>query len=186
MSLNDIKLPLRLISDLYPNTLVETNTSNVPITPKRDKTDSVATPVAEAPTPKEAPAQKVVNFLGRNEKGILVLVSKDDAVYLPDGELNFLTTILSACQLSLADVAIVNRKTARSELQELQQQLNTRFILLFDVSPLDAGLPINFPHYQIQQFNGRTYLASPALSDVEKDVTIKRQLWPSLKKMFSI
>lgn len=186
MSLNDIKLQPRLVSDLYANTLVDTNTSSVPITAEIEQ--PVAAPASQpaAAAPKEAPAQQGVNFLGRNEKGILILVSKDDAVYLPDGELNFLTTILSACQLSLADVAIVNWKTSRTELEGLQQQLGSRFILLFDVSPLEAGLPINFPHFQIQQFNGRTYLSSPTLSDVEKEVAIKRQLWPSLKKMFSI
>jgi DNA polymerase III psi subunit len=175
MSLNDIKLEPRLLSDLYTNTLVESSTSNVPVTAE----------VTSPPT-KEAPAKQDVNYLGRNEKGILILVSKADTVYLPDDELNFLTTILSACQLSLADVAIVNWKTAQMNLEQLQQQLGIRHILLFDVSPLEAGLPINFPHFQIQQFNNRTYLFSPALSDVEKEVTVKRQLWPSLKKMFSI
>lgn len=186
MSLNDIKLKPRLISELYPNTLVESSTSSVPATPSDNLISEVPPPAAPAPKAAEAPAQKGVNFLGRNEKGILILVAKDDAVYLPDGELNFLTTILSACQLSLGDVAIVNWNTSRTELEPLQQQLGSCFVLLFDVSPLEAGLPINFPHFQIQQFNGRTYLSSPALSEVEKEVTIKRQLWPSLKKMFSI
>jgi hypothetical protein len=186
MSLNDIKLQPKLISDLYTNTLVESNASNVPTTSETNQTARIVTPEPVAPAPKEPPVPQGANFLGRNEKGILILVSKTDAVYLPDGELNFLTTILSACQLSLADVAIVNWKSSPVELNALQQQLGTRFILLFDVSPLDAGLPINFPHFQIQQFNGRTYLSSPALTDVEKEVAIKRQLWPSLKKMFSI
>lgn len=186
MSLNDIKLQPRLISDLYANTLIDTSASNVPDAPKSEPPAEKPAPSPVAAPPKEAPAPGGTSFLGRNEKGILILVSKDDAVYLPDGELNFLTNILSACQLSLADVAIVNWKTAHTELGALQQQLGTRFILLFDVSPLDAGLPINFPHFQIQQFDGRTYLSSPALADVEKDVTVKRQLWPSLKKMFSI
>lgn len=186
MSLNDIKLEPRLIADLYANSLVETHTSNVPVMPATAKTNEAAPPAAAAPEAQEAPAPKGVNFLGRNEKGILILVAKDDAVYLPDGELNFLTAILSACQLSLGDVAIVNWKTAHPDLEPLQQQLGARFVLLFEVSPLEAGLPINFPHFQIQQFNGRTYLSSPALSVVEKEVTIKKQLWPSLKKMFSI
>lgn len=186
MSLNDIKLKPRLISDLYTNTLVESSTSNVPTAPPDSKIFDDPPHASAAPKGAEVPAQKEVNFLGRNEKGILILVSKDDAVYLPDGELNFLTAILAACQLSLGDVAIVNWKTTRTDLAPLQQQLGSRFVLLFDVSPLEAGLPINFPHFQIQQFNGRTYLSSPALSDVEKEVTIKRQLWPSLKKMFSI
>lgn len=186
MSLNDIKLTPRLISDLYANTLVETHTSSVPVMPAAAKTSDASPPAAAATEVQDAPAPKSANFLGRNEKGILILVAKDDAVYLPDGELNFLTTILSACQLSLADVAIVNWKTAHPDLEPLQQQLGSRFVLLFEVSPLEAGLPINFPHFQIQQFNGRTYLSSPALSEVEKDVPTKRQLWPSLKKMFSI
>lgn len=175
MSLNDIKLKPRLLSELYANSLVESNTSSVPVTP--------APPAAAAKSPS---ARREVNYLGKNEKGILILVAKDDVAYLPDEELNFLTTILSACQLSLADVAIVNWKSASADLESLQKELNIRDVLLFDVAPLEAGLPINFPHFQIQQFNGRIYLSSPALTDVEKEVTIKRQLWPSLKRMFSI
>jgi hypothetical protein len=175
MSLNDIRLNSQLISDLYASVLVETNASDVP---------TIDTPV-DKPAQK-TPSAKEVHYLGKNEKGILILISNDDAVYLPDEELAFLTTILSACQLSLADVAIINWKTAGHDLNEVQQRLGIRHILLFDVSPLDAGLPINFPHFQIQQFNHRTYLSSPALSNVEKEVSIKRQLWPSLKKIFSI
>ena len=175
MSLNDIRLNSQLISDLYASVLVETNASDVPTLDI-----PVAKPVQKTPLAKE------VHFLGKNEKGILIIVTNDDAVYLPDDQLAFLTNILSACQLSLADVAIINWKTAGLDLNEVQQRLSIRHILLFDVSPLDAGLPINFPHFQIQQFNHRTYLSSPALSDVEKEVSIKRQLWPSLKNIFSI
>lgn len=175
MSLNDIRLNPQLLSDLYASVLVETNASDVP---------TIDIPV-DNPVQKTS-AAKDMHYLGKNEKGILILVSNDHTVYLPDGELAFLTTILSACQLSLADVAIINWKTSGHNLDEVQQRLGIRHTLLFDVSPLGAGLPINFPHFQIQQFNHRTYLSSPALSDVEKEVAIKRQLWPSLKKMFSI
>jgi DNA polymerase III psi subunit len=173
MSLNDIQLKPQLISDLYSSVLIETNARAVPTTATVPKKE---TQVTSAPK----------DFLGKNEKGILILVANPDAVYLPDEELSFLTTILAACQLSLADVAIINCKNTDIELEKVQQHLGIRHILLFDVSPLQAGLPINFPHFQIQQFNHRVYLSSPALSHVEKDVTIKRQLWPSLKKMFSI
>jgi len=172
MSLNDIQLKPQLLSGLYTSVLVETYAR--------------AVPTAQATNQKQAPASGDVNFLGKNEKGILILVSKSDAAYLPDEELSFLTTILAACQLSLADVAIINSRNNQVDLDKVQQQLGIRHILLFDVSPLDAGLPINFPHFQTQQFNHRTYLSSPALSDVEKDVVIKKQLWQSLKKMFSI
>jgi DNA polymerase III psi subunit len=175
MSLNDIRLNPQLLSDLYASLLVETNASDVP---------TIEIP-AEISAPEKTPTAKEVHYLGKNEKGILILVSNEDAVCLPDVELAFLTTILAACQLSLADVAILNWKTPHN-LDEVQQHLGIRHVLLFDVSPLDAGLPINFPHFQIQQFNHRSYLSSPSLSDVEKEVAIKRQLWPSLKKMFSI
>lgn len=168
MSLNDIQLKPQLLTDLYANVLIEYHTSDVPIKAK------------------ESPVSKNVNYLGKNEKGILIIISKIETAYLNDEELAFLTTILAACQLSLADVAIINWKNTSLELEQIQQQLGSKQILLFDVSPLEAGLPINFPFFQIQQFNNRTYLSSPALSLVEKDVSVKRQLWPSLKKLFCI
>ena len=78
MSLNDIRLTASLIADLYPDVLIEQ------LGQKR--------------------VQRPVNFLGRNEKNILIVSNEKDAVYLTEQQLAFLMAILEACRLGLADV----------------------------------------------------------------------------------
>jgi hypothetical protein len=59
-------------------------------------------------------------------------------------------------------------------------------VLLFGIDPAGIGLPINFPQFQLQHFNKRSYLHAPTLAELEKDKEAKKQLWGSLKKLFAI
>ncbi len=72
------------------------------------------------------------------------------------------------------------------EYEALMRQMNPLKILCFDVSPQSLGFPINFPQYQVQQYNNMKMLTAPALGLLEKDVKEKNNLWTSLKKMFDI
>ena len=87
MSLNDIHLSPFLVEQLYKKTLVDVN----PLKPVilADKTKSIS-------------------FLGKNEKEILLVVNETETVFLSDVDLNLLVSILSACKLTLADVALIN------------------------------------------------------------------------------
>lgn len=163
MSLNKIHLTSKLLADLYPNALIEsTITTSVP------------------------DFQPVI-YLGNHEKKILLLVTNNNFPFLPDNELSFLTNILSACKLSLADVAIMNiAKWKPDEVEKAIVQLGSKNIILFGIEPLSAGLPINFPPYQLQHFNKRTYLCTPVLQDLENDKSLKLKLWNCLKVLFSI
>ena len=127
------------------------------------------------------------NALGGNRKNILVVVSHEGVQHLPDGELQFLITILKACQLTLADVAIINLDTSTEKnYKTITGSFGTQHILLFKVTPLQFGLPVHFPFFQIQRFDQCTYLSAPALQEIEKDTESKKQLWSSLKTMFSL
>jgi DNA polymerase III psi subunit len=149
------------VADLYKTSLVETGT---PI-------------ISES---------KQVKYLGNNQKSILVIVSHQNIPFLPDAELSFLTNILAACKLSIADIAIINNNGV--DQADLQTIINSegRNVLLFGVEPLAIGLPINFPPFQLQQFNKRTYLHAPELSQIENDKGLKTKLWNSLKALFGI
>lgn len=161
MSLNHIALNPKIVSQLYSNTLVETTT----------------TPVAE---------KSPVRVIGENRRNIIVIVRHVNVPVLPDEELNFLTSVLAACKLGLADIALMNAASmSEDQLQSIIAD-SGRQVLLFGTDPLSIGLPINFPAFQLQQFNQRTYLYSPALSEVEKDKTLKSRLWTSLKSLFGI
>jgi hypothetical protein len=159
MSLNNIELKPQLLADLYRNTLVESGTTTVP--------------------------EMKLPGLGENRKNILVLVSHSSFPFLPDEELNFLTSILSACKLSLADIAVVNHaKTNAAEVQKMHSNAGT--VLMFGIEPSSIDLPINFPQFQLQQFNKRNYLHAPSLSLLEKDKAEKLKLWNALKRLFEI
>lgn len=161
MSINNIVLsPVQLV-DFYGKVLVEMNTTN-------------------------APANEELRYLGNNERGVLIVTNHEEAVYLPDNELQFLTSILTACKLSLSDVAIVNRVREQRLYKELIENLHSSKVLLFGIDPSTFGLPIQFPHFQIQEFDKRTYLSAPVLSLVENDVALKKNLWNSLKLLFEI
>ena len=161
MSLNTIILDSKLLTDLYPDNLVETVTTTVP-------------------------EKAFQNYLGHNAKKNLVFVKHLSLPYLPDDELNFLTNILAACKLGMADIAIVN--SARISPQQTETLIETegRIILLFGIEPSEIGLPIHFPPFQLQQFNKRTYLHSPSLKDLDQNVELKKQLWNSLRKLFGL
>ena len=161
MSLNNIALKPMILTQLYPDTLVETASLTA-----SEKTD--------------------VRILGSNRKNIIVIVRHEDVPVLPDEALSFLSTILAACKLGLADIALVNAaSTNENGLQSLITDAG-KIVLLFGTDPLSIGLPINFPAFQLQQFNQRTYLYSPSLNEIEKDKALKSKLWTSLKNLFSI
>jgi hypothetical protein len=161
MSLNNIQLKPSLLADLYKKSLIETSTMSVP-------------------------EVKQLKCLGNNQKNILVLVSHQTVPFLPDEELSFLTNVLAACKLSIADIGIIN--SYETEQAGLQNIINSeaRNVLLFGVEPPAIGLPINFPPFQLQRFNNRTYLHAPALSEIENEKELKIRLWNALKLMFGI
>lgn len=133
-----------------------------------------------------APEKKQLKYLGNNQKNILVIVSHQPVPFLPDEELVFLTNILSACKLGIADIGIVNNYGVdQTDLQNIIHS-EAKNVLLFGVEPFAIGLPVNFPAFQLQAFNNRIYLHAPALSQIENDKGLKASLWTSLKALFEI
>lgn len=230
MSLNNIPLNNRLLSQLYADTLLETSVPHKhvqeverkakvevqaefkqvaepaamvqPSTVTVAETQPKATPATPAPIaptttllPLEEPAPKYAAApvamgntpsLGGNKKGILIVVSNDAYPYLPDAELEFLSNILSACRLSIADVAIVNFHHYPQPYTELLKQFNSKQVLLMGVTPQQVDLPFNFPHFQLQNFDQRTYLCALPLGPISQNRDLKMQLWGCLKNMFGI
>lgn len=162
MSLNNLLLHPHLLTKLYADVLIE-----------------------QAGTAQKKTAFK---FLGNNKKNILLLVSKDNVAFLEEEELNFLSAILSACKLNIADCAIVNLHSLEKPVsyQTLVENFQSRSILLFDVAPENIDLPFHFPHFQLQQFDQCVYLSAPSLRDLESEKATKAKLWNCLKTLFSL
>lgn len=179
MSLNNIQLPASLLAALYPSSLVETGLP-----------EAVASPPPVGPAIEKTPGQPVTGpawkYLGHNQGNILIIVNHTGVLHLPDEELSFLTSILTACKLSLGDVAIVNKNNhPQYSYRDYLGQFNSKVILLFGVDPAGFGLPVDFPSFQVQSFTGSTFLYSPPLDECH-DKLIKSKLWVSLKRIFNL
>ena len=166
MSLDNIELPAIIIQSLYSKSLYDLKTTE----PGLDNMQAAG-----------------INYLGNNQKRIALLVNSTEAIYLPDDELNFLLGILTACSLSMADIALINiSKNAGLLYTDITEQLKAEKIFLFGLDAEALALPLQFPHYQVQQFNNQVYLSSPSLSYLQKDKEEKMKLWSCLKKIFSL
>lgn len=166
MSLDNIQLPSFIISELYKDFLIDTGNQQV-----------------NAGLLK----QEKLLFLGKNQKNILLIAQDENAVYLSDDDLNFLVDILNACRLSLADIALLNVVKNKDQAYEsLLENFRPEIIIFFGVEPASLGFPLQFPHYQVQQYSNQAYLSAPPLSELAADKEKKKQLWLSLKKLFSI
>lgn len=187
MDINHIQLNPAALAGLYRDHLVDAGgipgSEAKPVTEKNVSVTNAAVTDPIAPSTSNA----AIKSLGSNERKVLLLVSHPDKVFLPDEELKFLTGILAACKLSMADVALVNLAgTDGIGYKELLSQFNSTKVLLFGMEPSTIGLPMAFPAFQLQAFNGTTYHWCPELSRMENDRTLKAQLWNNLKTLFNI
>lgn len=167
MSLNTIELPKKILVDLYKDSLVELE--------------------APASVIKDNKLQTQWKFLGENKKKVLIIVNYTDVVNIPDKELGFLTKLLSACKLNLGDVAVLNfQHHSKKDFSGIISHFNAKTIFLFGVGPDEFGMPLIFPHFQVQVFKDATFLYSPALNEIESDKVLKSKLWVCFKKIFGL
>jgi hypothetical protein len=148
---------------------------------------------ATDPAPAAASSPAPYKFLGNNRRHITLLVHSPGSGFMPDNQLTFLTKILEACRMTLADVAIVNDATAPVTITALRQQLQPKTVLLFGVDPTAIRLPINFPTFKQLSYDDCTYLSSPALDQLVPDTgdnrdskLLKSKLWVCLKTLFDV
>jgi len=179
MGLNDLQLSPNVLSALYPSSLINLDS------------DIVQQPKSAKPLPEKTvepmPSEPNLKYLGNNQNNILVVVSYNEAVHLPDEELNFLTNMLTACKLNLGDVVIINKNNLKEEsYKDLLARFKSRIVFLFGVEPFAFGLPVSFPHYQVQTVTNCTFLYTPSLEEQRTDPLLKSKLWVSLRNIFGI
>ncbi|MBI1344545.1 MAG: hypothetical protein GC171_16615 [Terrimonas sp.] len=166
MNINNITLSEQLLSELYPTLVADVaeQQANLTIQPKNQ-------------------AKK---YLGKNAKHILILSKFQDAVHLPDTMLEFLSNILLACKLTLADVAIANLSDSDQDASLLLKETDPSVVLLFGIEPDELGLPLRFPQFQVQKFNKVTYLSAGHLELIKENKELKSRLWNCLKNIFNL
>jgi len=173
MGLNHINLSASLIEDLYKNHLID------------DHQREPATTTLTVNTP----AKKTIQYLGKNQKGVCLLVDYANDVYLPDTDLHFLTSILQACKLNLGDVAIINHHQQKISFKELREQVSCHYLLVFGVPAANIGLEEIQP-FTIAASEGCPIVYSPATGELNNNnpesKLLKTKLWVCLKQLFSI
>ncbi|MEO6406670.1 MAG: hypothetical protein ABIY51_03885 [Ferruginibacter sp.] len=164
MSLDNIQLTNYHLQYLYNKSLVD-------LEPKQENTESLQVPS--------------IYYLGKNEKGLIIIINEAEHAFLSDDDLNFLVKMMSACAITLADMALVNiHLQSHADYQTITQQLKPEKIIFFGTEPGLLSFPLEFPHYQVQRYNKQDYLAAPALSVLQANKDEKTRLWVSLQKLF--
>lgn len=181
MSLDDIKLSPFLVKKMYEKTLVISSFANdekAQIVKNIDSEKSIAAHTNE---------EYSIKYLGKNNRNILIVVDEKDHKFLGDDELSFLMNILSACNVTMADAALVNSYGNDNIVYEkLIKTFTPSFILFIGTEPQALGFPVQIPMYQVQAYNKQQYLCTPSLQKLSADKEEKKQLWVALKKIFSI
>lgn len=178
MSFQQLKIAPETMADLYKGQLVvleqgekKVNTAAPKAIEKKEETSSI-------------------RFLGNNQQKVGILVNFPEDVFLPDKHLQFLTKILEACKMNLGDVAILNHASQKVGITELRPLWQPKALLLFGITPEEFGLPINFPEFKSQSYDGVIYYTFPPLEvlnqDSENGKILKSKLWVCLKKLFNI
>ncbi len=168
MSLNTVELPGFIIAGLYKDTLVS----------------------GEERVGLAAPAKPGYRFLGNNQKNITLVVHSPNDLFLPERHLAFITKILEACKVNIGDVAIVNHASVPVVISELKKQVSPAVLVLFGIEPTGIKLPVSFPQFKPQAYDGCTYLYTPSLDaldlDTEEGKLLKSKLWLCLRKLFEV
>lgn len=177
MSFDNLKLPGSAVVALYGQSLVDLS----------DLAPSTVTHQPSAPAMAEPDGY---TYLGGNAKKLCLVIRGAEQKAVFDRQLEFLVKMMGACKMTLNDIAIVDHSKKAVSIKELKEQLAPAQMLLFGVSSLEVGLPINFPLYKTQPYDGTSYLAASPLDalaqDTEEGKLLKSKLWVCLRQLFGV
>lgn len=162
----DNHLPPALISRLYKDVLY---TIKLPDTQNNQKPDTFK------------------SVLGSNKKQIVIIVMYEDVPVIADKSLKFLLDILSACKLTLEDVAIINYTNNRSAtFDDIATKFSSQTMLAFALKPQVLNLQPELTLLLVHEINDKKILFSPSLEEIESNLPLKKQFWLVLRKLFDV
>lgn len=121
-----------------------------------------------------------------NAPRVVVVVVVRTALIEEETAYALLTTILSACKLTMDQIQLISPFSFDLTAAGLQKQHSPSHVILFGIGSSEIGLSVYFPDYQLQIVEGVQYLTAPDLALMENDKPAKQKLWLSLKTAFSI
>jgi len=131
-----------------------------------------------------------LKHLGDHSKKIVVIVDDPASVYLNEPDFILLTSILNACRLTIADIALVNIGNQKASLHQILNNLPSKLVIAFEVDSkaLKIKLPTNL--YKLTPLGDSNLLFSKSLSNMQGlDSAAKQEkakLWAVLKQIFQL
>ena len=185
-------LPASVLVSLYKDTLVlpDSEKKDTIIPNKEEKitaTSANNTPIEVAKVKKSTGPLK---HLGDHNKKILVIVNDPNSVYLNEADFILLTSILNACKLTIADIALVNIGNQETSLHQILETLPSSIIMCFDVASTDLKIKLPNTLYKVTELGESNLFFSKALSCMQgtsaEAKLEKGTLWILLKKLFAL
>lgn len=192
-----IILPAAALVSLYKDTLVlaekeikSAEKEAIEIVEAIGKEAIATTPSKEIVNQQKSTPSQPIKFLGDHLKKIMVIVHDENAVYLNEADLGLLSSILVACKLTLADIALVNLAQQPLSLHDILETLPSQYVLVFSLSgsALKIKLPANL--YKPIELGETQLLFSGSLQSMQgADQNAKMEkskLWNALKLLFKL
>lgn len=150
-------------AEVTPNILPKPAEQTIPQLPKIDKPN--------------------YQYVGDNNKSILILVNETDAELLNKDDLLALNKLLAARKLEQKDVAILNiQKNTHLNFTQLSGFFGFNKLLLFGINPKDLGI-MGIVANQICAFEGVPILGTWHLKQMQLDEKKKLVFWAQFKTL---
>lgn len=195
-------LPNSVLVSLYKDTLVLPELAKKqpeiipnPLDAQIKTLDAQATTTAAVQTETDKDNSSIndsrqIKYLGEHLKQVTIIVKDELAVYLNENDLTLLSSILSACKLTLADIALINVAQQKLSLHEILNVLPSKLVMIFDVSSTTLKIKLPTTLYKSIQLGDTYLLFSNSLSLMQGgDQSAKLEkgkLWAILKSLFQL
>lgn len=157
MSLDKLKIPGLLVCELFKNQLVDIRKDGETDTPSLDEIKEVLIILSEA---KPGPVSAVSSAITGK--------------------------ILAACKWRMEDTSFINVNGAAVNWTSIKAAGTPRICILFGPDSTVIDLPVIFPEFRIQQFDGTKFLQCPSPETIENDRLLKSKLWLCMKELFNV
>jgi hypothetical protein len=192
-----IILPAAALVSLYKDTLVlpekkikSAEKEAIEMVEAIGKDAIATTPTKEVLNEQKSTPSQPIKFLGDHLKKILVLVHDENAVYLNEADLGLLSSILNACKLNLADIALVNTASQPLSLHEILETLPSQYVFVFALTGTALKIKLPTTLYKAIELGDTQILFSGSLQSMqgaEQNAKMeKSKLWNALKLLFKL
>lgn len=184
-------LPASVLVSLYKDSLVLPETEKKTDLISKDIAEIAAAPETASPAEqKNIKSKGPLKHLGDHHKKITVIVNDPHSVYLNETDFILLTSILNACKLTIADIALVNIGNQDTSLHQILETLPSNLVMCFDIKSVDLKIKLPDVLYKINELGETRIFFSKGLSSMQGTGLAAKQekgtLWILLKKIFAL